>query len=88
MTYDACYWHQEAATKTLNWSQINFTLYNEAFTGRAKQLPRCSYCLSEHHRSADCQDAPDVLSPSRKRMSMGRNELMLDPSAVVMQAVQ
>ena len=82
VTYDACYRRQAAATKTLNWSQINFTLYNEAFTGRAKPLPRCSYCLSEHHRSADCQDAPDVPTPSRKRMSMGRNEPILDPSAV------
>lgn len=82
VTYDACYWRQAVAIKTLNWSQINFTLYNEVFTERAKPLPRCSYCLSEHHCSADCQGAPDVLTPSRKCMSVGRNEPMLDLSAV------
>ena len=80
VTYDACYRRQAAASKTLNWSQINFTLYNEAFTGRAKPLQRCMYCLSEHHRSADCRDAPDA--PPRKRVLLGRNELALDGPAV------
>ena len=82
VTYDACYRRQAAATESLNWSQINFTLYNEAFMGRAKPLPQCSYCLSEHHRSADCLDAPDMLTSSHKRTSIERNEPMLDPSAV------
>ena len=39
---------------------MNFTLYKEAFTGRAQPTQRCTYCLSEHHSSADCPDAPDV----------------------------
>ena len=63
VTYDLCYRRQAAATKSLRWSIIDFSLYNETFTGRARVLPRCRYCLSEHHRSSDCTFAPDQ-SPS------------------------
>ena len=81
VTYDYCYRRKAAATKALNWSEVNFALYNEAFTGRAKPLQRCSFCMSEHHSSADCQDAPD-LPTLRKRLAPARPELSRDPAVV------
>ena len=53
VTYDLCYRRQAAVRKTLQWLQIDFSLYNETFTGRAKPLPCCKYCLSEHHTSPE-----------------------------------
>ena len=50
VTYDACYRRQAAASKTLNWSQINFTLYNEAFTGRAN--PSSGACTASASTTA------------------------------------
>ena len=58
VTYDLCYRRQAATTKSMKWSVIDFSLYNETFTGRARALPRCRYCLSEHHRSQECSYAP------------------------------
>ena len=62
VTYDLCFRQQAAATKSLNWAKIDFSLYNETFTWRAKSISRCrySYCLSEHHRSADGSFAPQT----------------------------
>ena len=52
-----------------DWSEIDSALYNEAFTGRAKLLPRCTYCLAETHEGKDCQFAPldDTLAPPAKK---------------------
>ena len=36
--YDTCYRRKAAATKSLDWGQIDFTLYNETFAGRAKAI--------------------------------------------------
>ena len=68
VTYDLCYRRRAAATKCLQWSVIDFSLYNETFTGRAKPMPRCKYCLSEHHIASDCSFAPDP-SPPASRLS-------------------
>jgi len=35
-TYDSSYRRKAAITKSLDWGQVDFTLYNETFTGRAK----------------------------------------------------
>ena len=59
VTYDSCYRRKAAATKLLDWSQVDFTLYNETFAGRAKILPRCKFCNSELHHSIDCSFTPD-----------------------------
>lgn len=59
VTYDACYRRKAATTRSLDWSRLDFTLYNQIFAGRAKALPRCRYCNSELHKSADCPIAPD-----------------------------
>ncbi len=60
VTYDACYRRKAAAAKTLDWGIIDFTLYNETFTGRAKALARCRYCSSDLHPSHECRFAPTV----------------------------
>ena len=64
VTYDSCYRSKAAVTKSLNWSQVDFTLYNET---RAKIMPRCKFCNSELHHSADCSYAPD--SPEKHNTS-------------------
>ena len=61
--YDSYYRRKAAVTKNLDWASIDFTLYNETFSGRAKALERCRHCLSEHHLSSECQYAP-VANPA------------------------
>ena len=46
MAYGRLYRREALARKDLNWSVVNSRLYSEAFTGRAKVIPRCRYCLS------------------------------------------
>ena len=43
----------------LAWSTPNTRLYNEAFTGRAKMIPRCPHCLCEDHAGASCPHNPN-----------------------------
>ena len=57
-SYDAAFWRQAANRGSLDWAAIDLTIYNEAFTGRAKLLPRCHYCLAETHETRDCQCVP------------------------------
>ena len=56
--YDRCFRRRAAATKSLNWANIDSALYNEAFTGRARVIPRCQSCLSENHTETECPDRP------------------------------
>ena len=37
---------------------VDAALYNEAFAGWAKIIPRCRYCLADTHSSQDCLHAP------------------------------
>lgn len=60
VTYDTCYRRRAAVTKDLNWGEVDFHLYNETFTGRAKAILRCRYCSSEHHTSGECSYAPET----------------------------
>ena len=60
VTYDTCYRRKAAAGKSLDWSRMDFTLYNQSFAGRAKTLPRCRFCCSELHQSSDCPLAPEL----------------------------
>ena len=41
IVYDTCYRRKAGVSKSLNWGDIDFTLYNETFMGRAKALARC-----------------------------------------------
>ena len=54
--YDRCYRRRAAAMKSLEWATIDSALYNEAFTGRARSIPRCQFCLSDNHTDNDCPD--------------------------------
>ena len=59
LTYDTCYRRQAAARKCLDWSQVDFNLYNQTFAGRAEAKNHCKLCLSEYHRTTECYYAPD-----------------------------
>ena len=43
----------------LDWSMPNARLYNEAFTGHARTIPRCSFCLQEDHLAQACPRNPN-----------------------------
>ncbi len=49
--YDRQYRHEALARKSLDWSVPDPRLYNEAFTGRAKAIPRCAMCLMDDHQA-------------------------------------
>ena len=51
------------ARRDLNWSTTNTSLYNEAFTGRAKAIPRCVHCLSDDHSEASRPHNPHPPPP-------------------------
>ena len=61
VTYDRCYRREALSTKNLDWSVPNLRLYNEAFTGHARAIPRCSFCLQEDHTSQACPRNPSRL---------------------------
>ena len=61
VAYDRQYRREMLARKDLNWSTPNSRLYNEAFTGRARMIPRCQHCLSEDHTSAGCPHHPNPM---------------------------
>ncbi len=52
--YDRQYRREALARRDLNWSVPNVRLYNEAFTGRARAIPRCSHCLADDHMASSC----------------------------------
>ena len=58
VSYDICYRRKAARCRDLHWSRVDSALYHEAFTGRARSVPRCSLCLSPHYSSGQCAFAP------------------------------
>ena len=62
VAYDRQYQREALAWKDLNWSVPNVHLYNEAFTGRARAVPRCSYCLRDYHAASACPSIPGARS--------------------------
>ena len=53
-------YRQEAlARRDLNWSVTDTRLYSEAFTGRARAIPRCHFCLQDDHTGNYCPKNPD-----------------------------
>ena len=81
VTYDMCYRRQAAASRSLNWGQVDFTLYNEAFVGRAKSLIRCRYCSSEHHASKECEFAPTSEAPRQEIRTRSATRVQYDGRA-------
>ena len=79
VTYDACYRRKASAARSLDWSRIDFNLYNQIFAGRAKTVPRCRFCISELHSSNECPLAPD--QPERRHSSGTKLEVTRPLSA-------
>ena len=63
--YDRAFRRQAAVTKSLNWSQINGTLYSLCFAGKGRRNATCVHCLSDNHGSDHCPDAPATASKTR-----------------------
>ena len=55
VAYDRQYHRQALARQDLNWSVADPRLYNEAFTGRARSIARCSFC---DHAAGQCPRNP------------------------------
>ena len=55
--YDLAYRDKAAATKNRTWSQIDVGLYNQIFTGRARQLKLCKHCNSTSHATDEYTEA-------------------------------
>ena len=62
-SYDMAYRRQAANRGSLDWGVVDPALYNEAFAGRAKLIPRCRYCLADTHSSQECLHAPAEAPP-------------------------
>ena len=71
VTYDMCYRRKAARCKDLHWSRIDSALYHDAFTGRTRSVPRCTFCLSPHHSSQQCLFAPVGLAQEAPPPSFG-----------------
>jgi len=71
-SYDAAYCRQAANNLSLDWAIPDQALYNEAFTGRARVIPRCQFCLSDSHLSHDCIFGPDDFRHSQNRQPSSR----------------
>ena len=61
VAYDRQFRREMLARKDLNWSVPNSSLFNEAFTGRAKIMQSCQHCLSEDHGSTGCPQHPNPM---------------------------
>ena len=61
VSYDRRYRREALARRDLNWSVPDARLYNEAFTGRAKAIKRCTYCLQDDHDQSSCRTNPHHL---------------------------
>lgn len=59
VVYDRQYRREALARKDLNWSVTDPRLYSEAFTGRARAIPRCQFCLQDDHTGQYCPQNPD-----------------------------
>ncbi len=71
-TYDMSYRRNAATRKSLQWSQIDFNLYNEIFTGAARALSRCKLCSSEYHKTQECYLADQYACTTPQLQSASR----------------
>ena len=61
VAYDRQFRREALAKKSLDWFVPDPRLYSEAFTGRARSIPRCEVCLLDDHQASHCpqnQDRP------------------------------
>ena len=59
VTYDRQFRRETLARRDLNWSVTDPRLYNEAFTGRARAIAQCTFCLQDDHAAAYCPRNPN-----------------------------
>ena len=72
MGYDRRF-RQIAATKpNIVWAQIDTTLWNLAFSGKARAV-QCKFCFSLSHISTECSWAPDQGSPPSGTRNLQHN---------------
>ena len=71
VVYDTCFRRKAANIKNLDWGEVDLTLYNETFVGRAKVLHRCNICLSELHTTTECSLVPGPRPSTQSGMSSG-----------------
>ena len=67
VSYDAAFRRQAAVHGSFDWGVIDTTLYNEAFTGRARIRSRCPHCLADTHNARSCPLAPEEWQPQRQK---------------------
>lgn len=61
--YDHRYRLSAAANSTKVWSSLDPTLWNLAFTGKAK-VTRCKHCFCLTHTSSECEWASEATDPA------------------------
>ena len=71
VAYDRQFRREALSRRDLNLSTTDPRLYSEAFTGRAKSIPRCTYCLQDDHPAQRCPQNPD--QPWTAWVSHGRD---------------
>ena len=72
VSYDTDYRRKAALKKSLDWGEVDFTMYNEMFTGRARPPRKCTHCNSEHHTEESCPRRPPPESRFYKDGSYNR----------------
>lgn len=68
VSYDSAFRRLAANSCSFDWGVIEPSLYNEAFTGRARIKTRCAHCLEDSHQTKSCPLLPseDWPRPSRR----------------------
>lgn len=59
VAYDRQFRREALTRKDLDWSVMNHRLYNEAFTGWARSIARCTICLQDDHKADQCPRNPN-----------------------------
>ena len=54
VAYNMQFCRKAASKKSSDWEEIDLTLYNETFTGRARAKVNCRICLSDSHLERAC----------------------------------
>lgn len=72
VTYNCQFRREALARKDLNWSITEPRLYNEAFTGRARLIARCTFCLQDNH-TGTYHPAPSYVWVVPRPIGLGHN---------------
>ena len=72
VAYDTAFRRQAANLNSLDWGTIDPVMYNETFSGKAKPISRCSFCVVDTHSREECAYAPKGWSPQESSSSEPR----------------